>query len=183
MISLAAALFLAVAEAPPPRTVNGEVLGSPSEFTTKGPSRVCMNDVMITALPRETVSLNYSGIHSGVLRLNRGTSWVDAAVGDIYVSPRELGDVIVRTSNYFVADASNSSQLRYGLFVPPDGFHHRHYLRVWIDGPALSGDEGDGSILRRIEIRNDQSPPCDVTYRFGWDVIFGEQPLAVRKKH
>jgi len=53
---------------------------------------------------------------------------------------------------------------------------------VWIDGPAFNGDAGDSSILRRIALQSENSPACEVTYRFGWDVQFGEKPFFERRK-
>jgi len=178
---LAAALLLAAAQLPPPRTVNGEVLGPAEKYTTAGPARVCMDRLMITALRGESVTLGYSGIHNGSLRLNRGGAWVDAALGDIWAGPEEIDEVVDRRAGSYIADASSDTQLRYGLFAPADN-HSEYRLLGWIDGPAFVGDQRDLSVLRRIELRGPQSPPCDVTYHYGWPVLLGDQPLVERHK-
>jgi hypothetical protein len=172
-----AALLLAGADPPAPTTVNGQVLGKAAEFTTSGPTRVCIENLMVTALPRESITLGYAGIHNGALRINRGRSWIDVTLGEIWKQPRQVGDVIERRPSFYIADVSEESELRYGLFAY-DEYYKGNRLQVFIEGPGLSGDEADRSILRRIELRQDESPPCDVTYHFGWDMLFGEEPLV-----
>lgn len=174
-----AALLLAAPDAP--RTVNGQVLGPVEQYTTAGPARVCIENLAFTALPGESVSLDYSGIHEGRLRLNRGSSWVMLSMGEIFIPPREVGDVLERGPDFYIADISDSSKLRYGLFGPDKYQSKPHYL-VRIDGPALSGEPSDRGILRRIDLQRDGSAPCNVTYHFGWDVLFGDEPLAVKRK-
>ncbi|HEX5257537.1 MAG TPA: hypothetical protein VFW35_02010 [Sphingomicrobium sp.] len=136
---------------------------------------------MITANAGESVSLSYSGIHNGMLRLNLGTSWVNAGFSENWAQPKQMGDVVERRRRSYVADISDSANLRYGLFA----YEHPHspyLLLVRVDGPVLVGDHRDESILHRIEIRHDESPPCDITYHYGFGVIFGEEPLVERRK-
>ena len=170
------ALALAAPAIDPPRTVNGEVLGTAEEFTTAGPARVCIRSLMITANRDESVSLAYAGIHNGELRLNRGNNWVSAALGESWVTPRQRGDVIERRPDSYIADISDDKDLRYGLFAS-GGDGEGYYLLVRIRGPAFTGDERDRSILRRIELREPQSPACDVDYNFGWPMLEGEEPV------
>jgi len=177
---IALTLLFAGAQLEPPKTVNGIILGKAEDFTTPGPARVCMRELMITARSGESVSLGYSGIHHGTLRLNRGRSWVEAALGEIWAQPAQRGDVIERRDLSYVADSSTETKLRYGLYAHDD-FYGEHRALVWIEGPSLTGDERDRSVLRRIELRSDRSPPCDVTYNFGWPVIFGEEPVIESK--
>jgi hypothetical protein len=175
------ALLLAAVQ-PDPTTVNGDIIGKAKDFTTRGPAHVCMEDIMVTALPGESVSLDYAGIHEGSLRLNRGRSWTEIAVGEIFAQPSEIGEIVLRRDGYHIADLSTYADLSYGLFGP-DKYNDQYHLRVWIDGPSLVGDVRDNGVLRRVEVRKDNSPRCDVTYHFGWDMLFGNEPLAERTKH
>lgn len=169
--------LLAAVQLEPPRTVNDQILGTAEDFTTVGPSRVCMDGLMVTAVPEESVSLNYAGIHWGVLRLNRGKSWVDASLGDTWAQPQQRGEVIERRTGSYIADVSDNETLKYGVFAP-DELEGEYRLVARIEGPALTGDERDRFILRRIEIRGQQSPACDVTYHYGWNMLFGKEPLV-----
>jgi hypothetical protein len=175
------ALLLAIAGPAAPTTVNGQVLGKTEEFTTSGPARVCIRNLMITALPSETITLGYAGIHNGTLRLNRDKSYVEASLGEIWRQPREIGDVVERRPTFYIADVSGDTKLRYGLFAH-DEFYGQTRLQVWIEGPGLFGDEEDRSVLSRIELRQTGSAPCDVTYHFGWGMLFGEEPLVEKQK-
>jgi hypothetical protein len=172
---LGVALLLFAAQ-PDPTMVNGNVLGKAADFTTAGPARVCMDNLMVTALASESVTLDYSGIHAGSLRLNRGRSWIKITLGDIFRQPREQGEVIVRKPNFYIAEASSKTDLRYGLYAP-DKDHADYRLKAWIDSQSFTGDTQDDVILRRIEMRNENSPPCTLTYHFGFDVLFGKMPL------
>lgn len=165
----------------PPRTVNDQILGKAEDFTTAGPSRVCMDELMVNALAGESVSLNYAGIHTGVLRLNHGRSWVDVSLGDAWAEPKQKGNVIERRPNSYIADVSDNKSLRYGLFAPSD-LDGDYRMAAKVEGPALTGDERDRLILRRIELRSQKSRPCDVTYHYGWKMLFGEEPLVEQKK-
>ena len=142
---------------------------------------MCIENLMITALRGESATLSYAGIHHGALRLNRGRSWIDATLGEIWIQPRRVGDVIIRRPTTYIADVSGETSLRYGLFGY-DEFYKRSRALVFIDGPGLFGDQADRSILRRIELRQNDSPPCDVTYHFGWDMLLGDQPLVEKPK-
>jgi hypothetical protein len=178
---LAAVLLLAAAPVPAPTTVNGQVLGTSEEYTTAGPARVCLENVVVTALPGESVSLGYSGIHDGRIRLNRGSSWVELSMSQIWIPPKEVGEVLDRRADFYIADISDTSNIRYGLFGPDRYNDKLHYL-VRIDGPTFSGDPSDRGILRRIDLMREGSPPCQVTYNFGWDVLMGDRPMAIRHK-
>ena len=140
-----------------------------------------MNDLMVTVLEGESVTLGYAGIHTGTLRLNRNRSWVEMSVGDIFVGPEARGEVVLRKPGFYIADASSGTKLRYGLFGPAD-HDERYRLQVWIDGPLLVGDRKEGGILRRIEWRGKGSLGCTVAYRFGWDMLFGNEPLVQKSK-
>jgi hypothetical protein len=178
---LTVAFLAAASQVPAPTTVNGERLGTAEQFTTIGPARVCMNNVMVTAERGESITLGYSGIHNGSLRLNQGKQWADVVVGEIFAQPRERGEVIERRRNSYIADASTDLELRYGLFAYDD-IYKRYQPLVWISGPSLEGGNSDRSILRRIEVRTQNTAPCDVTYRFGWDVLLDGAPLVERRK-
>lgn len=168
------------AQIPPPRTVNDLVIGTAEEYTTAGPARVCMDNLMITARSGESVSLNYSGIHGGKLRLNRQNSWIDVSLSEIFRQPANRGPVILRHAADYVADASDETRLRYGLYGRSD-FYDDLRLLALSEGPSFVGDERDDSVLRRIELRRLDSPPCDVTYDFGpYDGPTQKAPALIR---
>ena len=66
---LLAAATAAASDVPPPRTVNGEVLGSAEDFATSGPARICFASLAIDLEQNERAYLEYSGIHSSQMRI------------------------------------------------------------------------------------------------------------------
>lgn len=167
------AFALAVEE--PPRTVNDQVLGIAADFTTAGPARVCLNDLAVLAPDGSSVQLLYSGIHSGTLRLTSGKSYFDIRVGDAWAEPRDRGSVVARGDGYFIRAHVDEPPLKYLVYRNTEyGFRPT----AWIEGPRLRGYPLDKAILRQLEFQRADSTPCDRTYRFGWSVIFGDEPLS-----
>lgn len=170
MLTLLLALALQPADLPaPPRTVNGQIIGTAEEFRTMGPARVCLLETSVDLLEGEAAYLDYLGIHAGAIRVvgPRGTFLVRE--GDAWAEPRggHLGeDWRGRT----IARHRQNGRPRYLIYAASDYGRDGESPRTWVEGDAL-GRSRDRTILDRINVHPGKPAGCQRRFGYGWDSI------------
>ena len=158
--------LVAAQDVPPPRTVNGIVLGTADEFSVAGPARVCLGDTSIDIVPGETAYLDYSGIHWATIRVvgRNGTFIVRQGP---FLEPRRARlheDFRERT----IARYRDQGRPAYLIYSPTPWPAGEDLPRVKIEGDAL-GHARDGEILDRIRINPSEPDNCARRFDYGWE--------------
>lgn len=173
-----AALFalLLVQPAQPPHGVNDSILGTEEEFRVAGPARICISRTSIDLRAGESASLYYSGIHIGTIRV--AGSWGPYLVSEgNWAEGRNIRleeDWRGRT----ISRGGPHRRPTYFIYAPrSDGSGEDPLVKV--SGDAL-GRSHDSDILNRILVHPDAPGGCRRRFNYGWDVIFGEEPLETR---
>jgi hypothetical protein len=184
-VKLTLLLFLiAVSQAPAPTTINGDTLGSPEEFSTAGPARICMREMAVNAKNGETVSLKYAGIHSGTLSLVSNEKSVDFDHGEIWKKPKRKGKLISKSDEVEIYRTKRRNKLANLVWISAKDYDGKRTQQpvVWISGPLLDGGSGDWGILAGLDIRLSGHKDCDRTYAYGWGMLFGDEPLSTKRE-
>jgi len=169
---------MAQGAAEPPRTVNGIEIGLAADFATSGPARVCMEQMIVSPRQGETAYLSYSGIHAGSIRLVLADGdYVDFAHGDTWADQRRGGQRpahVEDEARYYRFEEAR--EVRYQVFAPSEWDDRRRAV-VNVSGTGLSGNRSDKRILDRMSLGGADETHCDRQYRYGWDVILGDEPI------
>ena len=163
----------ALAQAEPPRTVNGEVFGTAADYRTRGPARLCLAHSRFDAARGETVYLDYLGIHHGGFRVRTRRSHYSLMEGDSWATPRgEAGRAIRGTRHRRVVRYPSPDGPRYLIYGRTDYAPDRDQPVLWVSGPGLTGTHSDRAILDRIDVEFSDFDSCDRRFGYGWDGIF-----------
>ena len=168
---LALAVLAAAQDVPPPRTVNGEILGTAEEFRVSGPARVCLMGTAIDLLPGENAYLDYLGIHWGAIRVIgphgefrvREGATIEPRGGQLSEDWR--GRTIARFRDH-------GRRPKYLLFATAADEPWYEYPQTWIEGDAL-GRSRDRAILRRVRTDEEAMAGCQRRFVYGRDMILG----------
>ena len=137
---------------------------------------------MLRPLEGQSVQLLYSGIHSGILRLNLADgSYVDFADGEIFRDQRsrrsrpvalreDMGIYRVRRKDVDAVYQLEGLDATDDLSTPP---------RVMVSGTALRKMRADLQLLERASFENPADVECDRKYSYGWGVILDGEPILV----
>lgn len=138
-----------------------------------GPGRICLPRTSIDLRADETASLYYSGIHFAIIRVSGSSGPYLVAEGNwaegrnIRLEEDWRGRTIGRSGPH-----NRPTYLLYASRWDGDG----EEPAVKISGDAL-GRSHDNSILNRILVHRDDPGGCRRRFNYGWNVIFGEEPL------
>lgn len=177
-------LVTAPSGAEPARTVNGQELGPPEEFATRGPATVCMRELVVRLQAGQSAQLSYIGIHSGTVRLFlEDGRYVDLTDGEIFRDQRRPGQGPAQRRDdmriYLISDSG--PDVRYQLegtgrqtddYAPP---------RVMASGPALAGNRADDRMFGVISFASPDSVECDRRYEYGFGVLLDSEPFDIRQ--
>lgn len=183
----AAVVFLAVPiaaaqEVEKPTTVNGDSLGEIEKFQTRGPGRVCLENTAFDLIESETATLQYAGIHSasfvvtspdGNLLIKHGNAWAPRQERMTTVWKRDLQSI---------RRAGRGSGLIYFYYAPSEYSDGQPIVTLLVSGKILKGDSSDIPRLMRLTLHADVPPDCLRRYTYGWDMLFGDEPLSTDKK-
>lgn len=175
------ALLLAAVQVEPPTTVNGDVLGKPEDFATAGPARVCLRDIAVTAKRGETVYLAYAGIHTGTLRLATGGRTIDFTHLESGIGPTRSARLVGHRTGVTLFRYVEGHTPRYIARISPADANGGTSI-VRIGGSGLAGTDGAGKVWKHLSISTAEVGGCDRTYSYGWDMLFGEEPLSRKEK-
>ena len=165
-------LLLVGAAAEPPKTVNGQVLGTATDFSTAGPATVCMRELAVQAAAGENVSLVYSGIHNGSLRWDGAAGSIEFNQSEIWKPPQRKGQLVGDAGGFTLYRSREDGKITYLAFrTGEDG----EYLDTRIDGKALDGSKNDQALLARLLRSSGHN--CDRRYNYGWGVILGDEAV------
>ena len=167
-------------DAGPPRTVNGQILGSVEDFADHGPARICLESVAIDLSAEETATLQYAGIHSATLRVTTGARYYELTHGDTWAN-RKRGRSVLERPGFSILRARGSAKARYVLWAATEYSDGERIPVVWIGGTALRGDVQDLPILSRIGYQTTTPADCSRRYGYGWDMLLGDEPVSQRK--
>lgn len=165
---------------PTPTGVNDSVLGDPVDFAFRGPGKICFGDAAFTLNADETVYLAYSGIHS--LRLvvdsQKGSLLID--VSNNRRAPKGRSKLVIRRADIRISEVGTATEFVYVASLKTDYSDGVFVPTIRIDGTALVGDASDKAILSRFSSDMAAANGCSAWYNFGWDTIFGNEPIVAK---
>ncbi len=171
--------LLAVVQVEPPTTVNGLEIGPAEEFSTPGPARVCIRQMVISPQEGEVAYLDYSGIHNGGIAIRTADGRVIRyTLGEIFADHRrpDQGPVI-RNTERRIYRFENGRFVNYMVFAIRPGEEPEWRPLVLISGEGLGGNRADNRYFDRLSFAWEGSDRCDQAYNFGWGVILGNEPI------
>lgn len=155
---------------PPPRGVNGAVLGTAEASRTAGPGWVCFIDNGVALVAGETAYIDYMGLHWAGYRVVGPRGQILVKEGNSWGVPAEPGQAVPDARGRRILRFGNPGEIRYLIYgiVTEAGPEPRP--SVWVSGPSLTGSAADRSILERIEPRRrPQSCRRRILYGFFFD--------------
>lgn len=172
---------LIAAQAGNPTTVNGQELGPAENFKTVGPARVCLENAAVDLVEGEIAYLQYAGIHRGVLRIDAAKGHWEVVHGDSWAKQtrRRLMYTDGETSVYRLHVKGPPSYL---FFAPTEYSDGEAAPIASVAGTIMDGSRRDTETLRRISIFRDAPPGCARRYAYGWDMLFGDEPVSQDKQ-
>lgn len=176
-------LLLAVASVPEPRTVNGQVLGTVEQFTTLGPAAVCMRDLRLAPVAGERVTLGYSGIHSGSIRLSTARGDANFALHEILAARKFRGELVEKARDRRIyLDLFEDQPALFVWMREPNGDDPKRWRVHAVVTGELVANQDFSLILARARLGDPrESSSCDRTYEFGWGVILGDEKLSEKR--
>lgn len=185
-------LSLAAAQVETPKTVNGEELGSVEEFQDRGAKRICLATASIDLEPDETATLQYAGIHHATVRVTARSGYFDIIYGDTWAPMKEQKVGVLSEDLRQIYRIGRGKSRIYAFQLEDTGTgtdtdtdtDTEPYVSfpLRISGPRLAGNDRDLAVLRRVSLYSDDPPGCDRQYRFGWAMLFGDEPLSTGKE-
>ena len=166
------AVIVELAQTDPPRTVNGQPIGTAAEFRRHGPARICLESTRIILHRGETSELDYLGIHVGKITIKTLDGDLHVSEGDAWAAPKR-SERAFETDGGFIERVGRGRSARYLIFSPSD-YSDKPTGRVWVEGSALRGNDRDRTILDRIEVTLKPPMECDQRFTYGWDALLGE---------
>jgi len=185
--ALAAIFFIAspsavAQEVEKPKTVNGDPLGEIDTFQTRGPGRACLENAAFDLIDGETATLQYAGIHSASFIVTSPDGNLLVQHGNAWAPRRERMTTVWKRDLQSIRRAGRGSKLRYFYYAPSEYSEGEPVVTLFVSGKALKGDNSDMSRLRRLSLHSDAPPDCLRRYSYGWDMLFGDEPLSTDKK-
>lgn len=135
---------------PPPRGVNGAVLGTAEANRMPGPMRVCFIDTGLSLQAGETAWLDYVGIHAAAIRVTRRDGHYLVREGNAWSEPAEPGRAVPYARGRRIVRYGTAGRFRYLIYGPVTDAGPGDRPSVWVEGPALTGTARDRFILERI---------------------------------
>lgn len=166
---LLAALPADAQPVPPTRGPNNSVLGSAERSRTTGPGWVCFIDNGVALSAGETAYIDYMGFHWAAWTVTGPRGQLEIREGNSWAEPAEPGMVVYDARGRKIRRYGTPGAFRY-LIYGAENAGPEQRPSVWVEGPALTGDEADRAILERIEPRP-RPAPCRrrVLYGFSFD--------------
>jgi predicted peptidase len=170
--------LLLLIQVPEPTTVNGDSLGKPEDFRTNGPARGCIENVAVDLITGESAYLAYAGIHSGKLRVISEAGQIDIVHGDTFakVSGRKIS--VSKKDSFRVVRSGRGSKTKYLFYAPTEYSDGEEYLNLIVSGSRIRGVKDDLQIVDRISLSRKLPEGCAMRYSYGWDMLFGDEPLS-----
>lgn len=165
-----------------PRTINGQAIGSPKEFETRGPGRVCLQGATIDLVEGEAATLQYAGIHHATLIVTSPKGNLLIAHGDHWADRGKGAVVIWRKDSQSIRRRGRGASVKYLYFSPTEYSNGEARLILIVSGETLKGNRRDLSRLRRLGISANPPDNCLREYSYGWDMLMGDEPLSTDKK-
>jgi hypothetical protein len=155
---------------PPTRGPNGAVLGTAEAGRTAGPGWVCFIDNGVALAAGETAYIDYMGLHAAAWRLVGPRGHVLVREGNSWAEPAEPGRAVPDARGRKIVRYGASGDIRYLIYGIVETAGPGQRPSIWVEGPALTGDGADRSILDRIEPRR-RPAPCRrrILYGFFYD--------------
>jgi hypothetical protein len=135
---------------PPPRGVNGAVLGTAEANRMPGPMRVCFIDTGLALRADETAWLDYLGIHAASIRVAGRHGQYLVREGNSWAVPPEPGRAVADARGRRIVRYGTARQFRYLIYGPVTDAGPGDRPSVWVAGAALNGTARDRAILNRI---------------------------------
>lgn len=151
---------------PPPRGVNGTVLGNAEEFRTTGPARICFYRSAVDVAPGETAYLEYLGIHSASIRIVGRNSVYVVAEGDAWRNPRGGRRVRDRLGRRIVLHDRADAPF-YFIHGRSADMGEAHPL-VRVSGSSVTGTARDRTFLERVSVNFADHASCTRRFAYGW---------------
>jgi hypothetical protein len=136
-------------QVPPPRGVNGTVLGAAEAYRMPGPMRICFIDTGLALRAGETAWLDYLGIHAAAIRVAGRHGQYLVREGNSWAIPPEPGTVADARGRRIVRYGT-AGQVRYLIYGAVTDAGPGDRPSVWVEGAALNGTARDRDILDRI---------------------------------
>ncbi|MEA3012349.1 MAG: hypothetical protein QOD42_894 [Sphingomonadales bacterium] len=135
---------------PPPRGVNGAVLGTAEAYRMPGPMRVCFIDTGLALRADETAWLDYVGIHAASIRVAGPHGQYLVREGNSWAVPPGPGPSVPDARGRRIVRYRTAGQFRYLIYGPVTDAGPGDRPSVWVEGAALNGAARDRDILNRI---------------------------------
>lgn len=150
LAGLAFAPAAAQEQVPPPRGVNGAVLGTAEANRMPGPTRVCFIDTGLLVQTGETAWLDYLGIHAAAIRVTGRNGQYLVREGNHWAEPPEQGRNVPDRRGRRIVRYGTAGGFRYLIYGPVTSAGPGDRPSVWVEGAALTGTARDHRILDRI---------------------------------
>jgi hypothetical protein len=150
LLALLASAAPAPEPIPPPRGVNGAVLGTAEANRMPGPARVCFIDTGLALRADETAWLDYVGIHAASIRVVGRHGQYLVREGNSWAVPPGPGPSVRDARGRRIVRYGPAGQVRYLIYGPVTHAGPGERPSVWVEGAALNGTARDRNILNRI---------------------------------
>lgn len=145
-----------------------------SDDDVRGPKTLCFGLSSFALEAGERITGGEIGLHRVVVRIEGPSGSFQVSESEIYRTPERFGRSVHQGEDVSVFRL-NVRPYSYA-FVVPRGDSGRPRMVAILSGEVLTGGRGDASFYRRLTVGDPSELRCDHSYRYGWDVVLGEEP-------
>lgn len=143
-----------------------------------GPGRVCFKYSSFDLLADERIETFDAGVHGAIIQITGPAGSYSISEGN-HFARRGVRARVEEGRGVKVYRGRVDGKLVYGVeWVLPNRTGQPQII-VWIAGAALTGQDGDRAVYRRVTAGDPATMKCDQRFTYGWDAVPPE-PLPER---